>query len=107
MNKENNNDMGEDSGLVLAMAALAAVPALIGTVNQILACDISLPNIPIKVNDRNSTIWRTLAENGGWCLQQNGFTKHCRILDAEDVRQAWGTKNGMLKALETIKDQIE
>ncbi|MCI9186449.1 MAG: hypothetical protein HFF34_02925 [Oscillospiraceae bacterium] len=63
---------------------------------------MSLPNIPMPTMG-GEVFWDTLAEYKGWKLQQNEFTKHCRILDADNVRRAWGTKNGMIKALDSIK----
>ena len=109
-NYENLNDMGEDGEsneaamLAAAMAVIAAVPALIKTVNEILGSEISFPNIPLKVMAMEDGVWDTLAESKGWRLQQNEITKHCRIIDPENVRRAWGTKNGMYKALDALND---
>ena len=69
---------------------------------KLLDAEISMPNIPTPTMG-GEVFWDTLAEYKGWKLQQNGFTKHCRILDANNVRRAWGTKNGMIKALDSIK----
>lgn len=35
--------------------------------------------------------WDTLDTKHGWKLQQNKVTGHYRILDPEDIRQAWDT----------------
>lgn len=64
--------------------------------------EISLPNIPTPTLG-GEVFWNTLAEYNGWRLQQNMITQHCRIIDQDNVRRAWGTKNGMIKALETVK----
>ena len=53
------------------------------------------------------TFWTTVAETGGYRLQQNQLTHHARILDAEDTRIAWGTINGMQKALQRLVDASE
>ena len=45
------------------------------------------------------TFWNTLTEVNGWKLQQNMITHHARILNNSNVRIAWGTINGMEKAL--------
>lgn len=90
-----------DKNLRLAIKALCEFPELIETVIQVLK-DQGFPNIPFKC-DREFKIWLTLAEWNGWCLQQNGFTKHCRILDPEDMRRAWGTKTAMNNALNQIQ----
>jgi hypothetical protein len=65
---------------------------------NILNKEISLPNIPMPTMG-GKTFWTTLCEYNGWKIQQNMFTKHCRILNSDDVRIAWGTKNGMISAL--------
>lgn len=47
------------------------------------------PNLPTKTAG-GKIFWDTLDRRNGWKLQQNIFTGHFRILDPEDVRQAWG-----------------
>jgi hypothetical protein len=51
------------------------------------------PNMPWKTMG-GKVFWNTLSERYGWRLQQNVFTEHYRILDPEDIRQAWGTDAG-------------
>ncbi|HEY9059689.1 MAG TPA: hypothetical protein VIO64_04175 [Pseudobacteroides sp.] len=65
---------------------------------SIFNTEISLPNIPMKTMG-GQKFWNTLCEIHGWKLQQNMITHHARILNAENVRIAWGTINGMEKAL--------
>lgn len=89
-----------NSRLNLAIEALMAAPNLIERVIQTLD-EQGYPNNPFKCQ-RDFKLWITLAEWNGWCLQQNGFTKHCRILDSEDIRRAWGTKTAMFDALDQI-----
>ena len=48
----------------------------------------------------------TIRECNGWRLQQNEFTRHCRLVDPENIRRAWGTKNAMVKALRDINNRI-
>lgn len=36
--------------------------------------------------------WNDLISYRGWRVQQNKFSKHCRILDPRDVRRAWGSR---------------
>ena len=91
--------------LVSALAALSAAPTLVRQLNEILDSEISLPNVPLPTMG-GQMVWDTLAEANGWRLQQNELTKHCRILDPDDVRRAWGTKKGMMKALETLQNSI-
>jgi hypothetical protein len=46
--------------------------------------------------------WDTLAESGGWKLQKNKFTDHCRLLDPNNIRRAWGSERAMMSALEKL-----
>lgn len=85
---------------------VATAPQLLHSVNDILNEEISLPNIPTPTLG-GKVFWNTLAEYSGWRLQQNMITQHCRIIDQDNVRRAWGTKNGMIKALETVKANRE
>ncbi|MBQ7681321.1 MAG: hypothetical protein IJT31_03810 [Oscillibacter sp.] len=87
------------------LAAISTTPTLIKQLNAILDSEISLPNLPTPTMG-GQMVWDTLAEANGWRLQQNELTKHCRILDPDDVRRAWGTRKGMEKALETLQNSI-
>ena len=46
--------------------------------------------------------WTNIAEYGGWKLQQNMVFHNARILNSENVRIAWGTINGMIKAMDRM-----
>jgi len=47
-----------------------------------------LPDIQATMGGK--VFWTNLAEQGGWKVQQNDFSSHCRILDPQDNRVAWG-----------------
>ena len=68
---------------------------------ETLNLELSMPNIPTPTSG-GETFWNNLAEFNGWRLQQNMITKHARILRPNDVRVAWGTVNGMYKALDRL-----
>ena len=66
---------------------------------------------PINENSPGLPNWKTPTLGGkqfwtdhqwreGWRIQQNAFTGHWRLLDAEDVRHAWGTQAACLAALD-------
>ncbi|MDZ7618552.1 MAG: hypothetical protein U1E05_16230, partial [Patescibacteria group bacterium] len=38
-----------------------------------------------------------------WRIQQHVYTGHCRLLDDNDVRQAWGAYDGCLRAFERLR----
>lgn len=78
-------------------------PDLFSQFLNILDKEISLPNIPLPTFGGDYW-WQDLVSYKGIRLQQNYFSKHCRILDENNVRLAWGTKNGMIKALDTLYD---
>ena len=90
------------------LGIIAATPELINNVKKVLDEVGNFPNIPTKVLNKN-IMWDTFAECNGWKLQQNMFTKHCRIIDPDNIRHAWGTHEAMMKALESLphaKDDI-
>lgn len=68
---------------------------------SVFESELEMPNIPMKTMGGH-TFWTTLAEFDGYRLQQNQVTHHARILDSDDVRIAWGTLNGMEKALDRL-----
>ena len=62
---------------------------------------LSMPNIPLRTMGGH-VFWNELAKVKGWKLQKNMFTGHCRILDPDDVRRAWGGEEAMLKTLQKL-----
>ena len=58
-------------------------------------------NLPLMPNIELPTLgghffWNNLAEVNGWRVQQNIFTGHCRVLDPDDIRRAWGGEEGIM-----------
>lgn len=62
---------------------------------------VSLPNIPFPTMG-GKVFWNELAECNGWRLQKNMITSHCRILDPDNVRRAWGGDDAMMDLFERI-----
>ena len=70
-----------------------------------LALALLCPNLlradddaPLNINLQFKTLggkqfWTDIRVQGGWRIQQNHYTNHCRILDERNVRQAWGSLN--------------
>ena len=50
--------------------------------------------------------WDVLDEKEGWKLERNIVTGHCRILNPEKVRVAWGEREKMEKAFKKVKSQL-
>ena len=77
-----------------------------GNFLELLNKEISMPNIPFPTMG-GKVMWNTIAEYNGWKLQQNMITQHARILDANDIRRAWGTISAMEKAMKRIAKSAE
>lgn len=50
-----------------------------------------LPCVPLPTLG-GRLLWEDLRVHGGWRLQRNMLTGHCRWLDPGDVRRAWGSR---------------
>ena len=73
-------------------------PRNIGRICEIFG---EIPNIEFPTMG-GEVFWDTLASEGGYKLQRNVFTGHCRILDSEDIRIAWGAERSLRRRLESI-----
>ena len=51
-------------------------------------------NIPFPTAG-GKVFWENLDKRGGYVLQRNIFTGHCRILDEKNIRVAWGEEGPM------------
>ena len=55
----------------------------------------------------DSEIWWTVLDSfGGWKLEKNKVTGHCRIIDPDKLRKAWGRESEMRTAFEKVKSQL-
>ncbi|MDO4630307.1 MAG: hypothetical protein Q4C70_14105 [Planctomycetia bacterium] len=50
--------------------------------------------------------WNTIQELDGWKLQQHKLTSHCRILDPNKIRRAWGSESNMNNSFQKVHEQI-
>lgn len=57
---------------------------------EVLPINVTLPTMGGEV------FWDTILENDGWKLQYNKLTQHARVLDNNNFRRAWGTREQML-----------
>lgn len=60
------------------------------------------PNIPTKTLGGRE-FWGDVAHFHGWRIQHNVLTKHYRLIDGDDVRHAWGTREQCQAKLDEIK----
>lgn len=58
----------------------------------------SLPNLKIPTLG-GKQFWTDHSWRRGWRVQQNAITKHWRLLDESNVRQAWGSREACEQAL--------
>lgn len=61
----------------------------------------SMPNIPFPTMG-GQVFWNELANVNGWRVQENQITHHCRVLNPDDVRVAWGGYEATMKAFERL-----
>ncbi|MDY0170927.1 MAG: lipase [Thermoguttaceae bacterium] len=47
--------------------------------------------------------WTDRLVHHDWRIQQNVYTGHCRLLDGNDVRRAWGTHEGCRQEFEQLR----
>ena len=90
--------MLQSSAIEEALKFIASHPEI---ALKFLNAELEMPNIPTPTMGGHR-FRTTLAEFNGYSLQQNQLTHHARILNANDVRIAWGTLNGMEKALDRL-----
>ncbi len=87
----------EDGGVAAAIKTTTTiVTAIIGLVKTLESAG-TLPNIPFPTLG-GKVFWNTIAEQDGWKVQKNMFTQHCRVLDPNNVRKAWGLSEEVLLA---------
>lgn len=63
----------------------------------------SMPNIELPTMG-GKVFWEELASRGGYRLQRNVWDGHCRILDDDDVRVAWGDEGQMRAELRRLTE---
>ncbi|MDE7121996.1 MAG: hypothetical protein K2O42_07540 [Oscillospiraceae bacterium] len=64
---------------------------------------LSLPNINFPTLGGH-VMWNNIAVYKGWKIQQNTLTHHCRIIDSNNIRRAWGGMDAMEKIFEKLAD---
>jgi len=67
-----------------------------------------MPNLPLKTLGGRQ-FWSDVRFCGTWHIQRNAVTNHYRLLDGQQVRRAWGTREACDRALEQARSagQIE
>lgn len=61
----------------------------------------TLPNVNFPTMG-GKVFWNDLANVNGWRVQKNNITGHCRILDPNNIRRAWGGEEAIIGFFEKI-----
>jgi len=80
------------------LITLVANPQVIGRFCEYIG---SMPNIESPTMG-GQVFWDTLTSYQGWRLQKNKLIGHCRLLDPNDIRKAWGSFSAMSDAFEWL-----
>ena len=84
---------------------LSAIFLLADTVMDELKKKGTLPNIKFPTLG-GKVFWDTIAERNGLKVQKNKITGHCRILDSDNFRLAWGgSEEALLAELQKLANQ--
>ena len=84
--------------IALIFLKIVADPRNVGHLCELVG---SMPNIKFYTLGGH-VFWNTLASKNGYKLQQNIFTRHCRILDSEDMRIAWGSEAVLIGKMKSV-----
>lgn len=92
----------------LALIALAAVVAALRADDGVPKSSDVQPPSAFNPNVATKTLggrefWGDVAHFHGWRIQHNVLTKHYRLIDGDDVRHAWGTREQCQAKLDEIK----
>ena len=106
MSDENKLAKNIETTAAVVEAVGSAANALVGLFKALAETGdtlkgLSLPNIPFPTLGGH-VFWTDLANVKGWRLQRNDITRHCRILDPDDIRRAWGGEDALLKELRRL-----
>lgn len=85
--------MNTDS-LKAALSILVTAPDLISRIGL-------LPNVKTPTLG-GEVWWNDIARSSGWRVQRNSITGHCRILDDENIRHAWGSENEVMAFFQKV-----
>lgn len=77
---------------------LALKPELLTEISESVGSRTDYPLAPQGIR----VYWDTLCNYHGWKLQKNYYYDHCRILDDNNVRRAWGNEKEVLSILKSL-----
>jgi hypothetical protein len=83
---------------IFALAAVASPICAQTPLPMATAAPVPLPSLALSTLG-GEQFWSDELVYGAWRVQRNVLTGHCRLLDANDVRRAWGTDQQCREAL--------
>jgi hypothetical protein len=90
------------SGLWRGLVLVALVLASLVTMAVLpAAAQSALPNIQLPTLG-GTQVWRDEMVRAGWRVQRHHWTEHCRLLDHNHVRRAWGGCTAMYAELKRL-----
>lgn len=90
------------SGLWRGLVLVALVLASLFTMAVLpAAAQSALPNMQLPTAG-GTQFWRDEMVRSGWRVQRNHFTGHCRLLDHNQIRRAWGGCTAMYTVLKRL-----
>lgn len=84
------------------LVPIAILPLLFVTATLSAQEEPLNPNLPTKTLGGRE-FWGDVVHFHGWRIQQNALTEHFRLIDGDDVRHAWGTREQCQAKLDEIK----
>lgn len=84
------------------LVPIAILPLLFVTATLSAQEESLNPNLPTKTLGGRE-FWGDVVHFHGWRIQQNALTEHFRLIDGDDVRHAWGTREQCQTKLDEIK----
>lgn len=89
-------------GTVLVSVALTADEPSAATRKETNSSMANRFSLPLKTTG-GTQLWTDHANRDGFRIQQNALTGHWRLIDSDDVRQAWGTEAECQSKLDELK----
>ena len=90
--------------LLFKRAANADYENVWNIIKKLNVIGVNMPDMPnIRIKTMGGKVWwRNLADYNGWRVQQNSVSKHCRIIDPDNYRIAWGGEEVMNTLFEKL-----
>lgn len=94
--------------MIFPVIAMRRFSLIVAILLAAVCCRPSRAQVGTHLNVALSTLggeqlWSDRIVHGQWRIQRNELTGHCRLLDASDVRRAWGDEQHCRAELDSLK----